>query len=91
MTPVIFREDKVGVTAIFPTIPGTNEYDMMCYAHVGQHSSCSIDWYYSTKPAKAKNIPALFEELKRVGYNDLKIVKEIRPAHFEERKAACRA
>jgi hypothetical protein len=89
MTPVIFREDIFSVTAVFPTIPGGSEYGMTCYAHIGQHSSCGYAWYRTTKPAKAESLSDLFEELKRIGYDDLKIVKRITPAHFEERKAAC--
>ena len=46
--PVMFRFDKKGkhreCTAIFPTIPGTNAYDVMCYSHVGQHGTASLDW-----------------------------------------------
>lgn len=44
-TVVMFRrwrgEDR-SVTAFFPMIPGTSEYDCMSYAHVGQHSSADL-------------------------------------------------
>ena len=36
-TPVIFRKDSYGVTAVFPTLPA-GRGEMTCYAHIGQHS-----------------------------------------------------
>jgi hypothetical protein len=32
------------VTALFPTLCGTNDGDMTCYAHIGQHSTASVEW-----------------------------------------------
>lgn len=88
MTPVIFRKDIFGVTAVFPTLAGTNAHDMTCYARIGQHSSCSKAWYNTTKPACASEFADLLNELEQIGYDDLKIVKRITRAHFDARKAA---
>jgi len=73
--PVIFRKDKIGnnspiyneheIVAVFPTEQGTNDPSTMsCYAHIGQHSSCSIGWYQRTKPAKPEEYASLLSELK---------------------------
>ena len=79
MTPVLFRADRTGqfkgdVTAVFPTLEATLGY-MVCYAHVGQHSECSIDWYYDTRPAKPAEYADLQAELVRQGYDDLRVYK----------------
>jgi hypothetical protein len=88
VTPVIFRKDAFGVIAVFPSMPGCDEYEMTCYARIGQHSSCSSAWYRTTKPACASEFADLLKELKQIGYDDLKIVKRITQAHFDARKAA---
>lgn len=68
--PVIFRKERDGdVTAVFPTtVAGYNL--MQCYAHVGQHSGCSFDWYRSTKPAKPKEYADLLAELRGIYERD---------------------
>lgn len=65
-TPVLFRMAKDGdgeyLTAVFPADAGTNDVNTMsCFAHVGQHGSCSVDWYRGTWPA----LPAQYHELAR--------------------------
>ena len=87
--PVLFRIDKSGeVTAVLPTIPGSHGM-MTCYAHVGQHSSCSREWYNTTTPATPFDYSDLFDELRySVGYDDLKIVKRISRAMDDARNAA---
>ncbi len=88
-TPVLFRTDKSGeTTAVFPTIPGA-AYMMTCYAHIGQHSSCSFEWYNTTKPVDLGDYKDLLAELVHsVGYDDLKIVKRITRRMRDERIAA---
>jgi hypothetical protein len=44
-----------------------------CYAHVGQHSACHIDYIEECKKATPKQYKDLKEELINIGYN-LKIV-----------------
>ncbi|HMA20697.1 MAG TPA: hypothetical protein VKO87_07825 [Gemmatimonadaceae bacterium] len=77
--PVLFRADRtqrggagdrVEITAVFPTLPGTSDPDTMtCYAHIGQHSTCSIGWYREkTRPASPAEYKALQTELEGLGY-----------------------
>jgi hypothetical protein len=73
-TPVLFRVEKKGdfkghLTAVFPTIPGTNDpYTFTVYAHVGQHSSGSHGWYVGTRAATEAEYAGLAQELERIGY-----------------------
>lgn len=65
--PVIFRHDGEDVTAVFPTLPGTNNPSTMtCYAHIGQHGSCCADWVRSTSPALPSEYAPLLAELRRI-------------------------
>lgn len=68
--PVIFRKDRgkdPSITAVFPTELGGSKYmDMMCYAHIGQHSSCSIQWYWTTRRAAPDEYADLLAELKQI-------------------------
>lgn len=85
-TPVLFRKDQNEVTAVFPTLPGTDYYNMTCYAHVGQHSACTFGWYHTTKPAKPDEFADLHQELVAIGYDDLKICQRITRRHDDERR-----
>ena len=77
--PVLFRADRtqrggagdrIEITAVFPTLPGTNDPDTMtCYAHVGQHGTCSVDWCRdNTRPAIESEYAPLKSELESLGY-----------------------
>ena len=59
------------VTAIFMDIPGnTDPLTMQCYAHIGQHSYCSMQWYSNdTKDATPKQFKSLHQELLKI-YDD---------------------
>ena len=78
MTPVVFRADKRGefageVTAILP--------DMTCYAHVGQHSTYSDEWYQDvTRPATPEEYSALLTEIEGI-YGPVRILQR-RPQWF---------
>ena len=88
-TPVLFRFDHGEVTAIFPTIPGTNDpATMTCYAHIGQHGSCSVGWIRTTRPATEAEYADLKAELETApfGYR-LKVCRRIQPAHRAARMA----
>ncbi len=86
-TPVIFRKDKSGgITAVFPTLPGTDDpATMTCYAHIGQHSACSRAWYDTTKLASRREYEVLKAELVRCGYK-LKVYKKMLQRFSKERK-----
>lgn len=77
--PVIFRAERSGdfkgdVTAVFPTLDGAPG-EMTCYAHIGQHSACNLDWYYSTRPAKPNEYEALLAELRGIYESELDAVR----------------
>lgn len=66
--PVIFRAERSGafkgdITAVFPTLE-------TCYAHIGQHSGYSLDWYYSTRPAKPAEYASLLAEVRSIYERD---------------------
>lgn len=64
------------VTAVFPQLKYNKELygnDIMtCYAHIGQHSSCSKEWVKEQRLATPKEYADLKEELESIGY-DLKV------------------
>lgn len=68
---VIFRVDKSGphkgeVTAVFPDHEWSPWAKMSCYAHIGQHSGCSLGWYRKTRPAKHEEYAPLLRELRSI-------------------------
>jgi hypothetical protein len=70
-TKVIFRKDKDGseITAIFPELTENSWNYCACYAHLGQHGTCSHDWYRTkTIPATPDEYADLKAELEELGY-----------------------
>lgn len=63
---VVFRKELSGdVLAVFPSVPADYHGAMLCYAHVGQHGSCSNGYYYrGTKPATPEEYEPLLAELR---------------------------
>ena len=63
---VIFRKDRESgdIVAVFPSEPhdSAGRY-WTCYMHVGQHSSCSLEWYRTTRPATEAESADLLREL----------------------------
>lgn len=83
-TPVMFRVDGGGVvTAVFIDLPWNHRGDISCYAHVGQHSSCTWDWVARhTSPATPEQYASLKRELEAAPYGyQLEIVQQRTPAH----------
>lgn len=79
-TPVVFRRERDGdITAVFPCdVASIQDYTMGCYAHIGQHSGCSFEWYYTTKAAKPEEYVDLKHELESAPYGyRLKVYKRI--------------
>lgn len=77
--PVIFRAEwndspktgNVHITAVFPTLSGTRDrYTATCYAHHGQHATCSRAWYETTRPATPEQYADLLAELRRIYERD---------------------
>ena len=73
-TPVLFRAERSGpfkgvVDAVFPTLPADlDKYTMTCYAHIGQHSGCSLEWYHTTRKATPAEYADLKAELESAPY-----------------------
>jgi hypothetical protein len=63
------RNSNTEVFAFFPEMdyndtPGLKS----CYAHIGQHSACHIDYAVECKPAGPEHYQQLKEELENIGY-----------------------
>ena len=82
IVPVTFRIDRkrdpASLTAVLPMQGGSPDAPLCCYAHVGQHSSGSYDWYRTTRPATPREYRRLLREL-RYMYRDcqLRVMKRI--------------
>lgn len=61
------------VFAFFPELKDNNKSHTMftCYAHIGQHSACHIDYANACKEAKYNQFADLLVELIGQGYKDL--------------------
>lgn len=69
---VIFRKFKDEIIAFFPDTYQNGE--MICYAHIGQHSTTDIIFYKKTKRAKENEYLPLLNELETViGYKNLEV------------------
>jgi len=80
---IIPRIEKDGTPILFlPDDPCLRPDFIGCYAHVGQHSEASLDYYYeSTKPDRENACAALIEEYRSIPPRDAELVlKERRPA-----------
>jgi len=79
-TIVIFRCDRVkrpdidNITAVFPE-HAEGDGTWSCYVRLGQHASCSYDWYRRTRAATPAEYADLLAELKQIGYDNLVIRK----------------
>jgi hypothetical protein len=94
-TPVLFRRSRrkepeglaAEVTAVFPCEP--SDYlgrAMTCYAHVGQHGSCNLGWYHTTRAATPEEYADLKRELESAPYGyRLKVYKRMQRSHHQAR------
>lgn len=70
-TKVEFLYEMDGSGEVFAYFPNTkfNDNDLRdCYSHIGQHSSCSIDYAENCKEAKYEDYSDLKSELENIGY-----------------------
>ena len=74
---VLFRVIRGEVEAFLPDVPA-NRGNIVCYAHIGQHSEASLDYYRLGRPAKPREYAELKRELERIGYK-LQVVKRLPP------------
>ena len=95
-TSVIFRTFKKNngdVIALFPFIPSDN-HGWYCesYMHVGQHSGASQDIVRRgmTRPSTTEEITPLLNELIRIGYTNLRILKRFPHNAYDVRRELCR-
>ena len=75
MTPIIFRKFNEGgdVLALFPTLDAGNGH-CTSYQHIGQHSGADYDGCLEiTEQATVIEYASLLQELKFIGYDDLRI------------------
>lgn len=76
MEKVIFLielDSEDDVFAFFPEIKETHD-GWLCYAHIGQHSTCGYLYADACKRAKPEQYNDLKTELESIGYN-LEIIK----------------
>ncbi len=67
--------EKGYIFAFFPEEKYSNDKNLFtCYAHVGQHSACHIDYAKECKKAKKSEYLPLMQELESIGYK-LQIIK----------------
>lgn len=87
MTKVIFRILLNGeVIALFPEIAGDqNLGNCMSYMHVGQHGVAYAN--PDRRLATPEEYAPLLAELRRIGYDDLRIMKRNHPADYLKRIA----
>ena len=67
-TDVFFVIDEEGVTAVFPNDIADSQGNPTCYAHVGQHSACTKEWYNELQLATENEYIYLWAELEDLGY-----------------------
>ena len=73
-TKVLFvKSEDDEITSVFPYEVGTNNPDtMMCYAHIGQHGTCSEEWVKESlkenEIVSKEEYSDLFKELYSIGY-----------------------
>jgi len=63
----LYTKEYDEVTAVF-TNKGDEKGNFDCYAHIGQHSNCSVEWTSEQKKAKPKQYKELLLELESIGY-----------------------
>ena len=70
-TNVKFLVDSFGDTiAFFPDMPFNEDKNLKtCYANIGQHSACHVDYAKGCKKATPKKYKELKTELESLGYN----------------------
>lgn len=79
-TRVVFRKFKEGdVIALFPdTMRSTPDgWRLESYQHVGQHCEADAEITSITKLATKEEYADLLDELNRVGYFDLRVVRKL--------------
>lgn len=79
MTKVKFYIIDGEVLAVFPEEIADGQFNMLCYAHIGQHSACSKEYLRGKKLASPEQYNDLHAELIGQGYDDLQIIDARKP------------
>lgn len=82
MTKVVFRKRRDGdIIALFPDEPWClNNYTTASYMHIGQHGAADYAGVIAdTSPAQENEYKDLLNELRAIGYTDLRVVQRARP------------
>jgi hypothetical protein len=74
-TTVIPRLDRDGTPVLFITDAPANYGNIVCYAHLGQHSEASVAYYRETKPAKRGECDGLLREYASIPPKGVAIVR----------------
>jgi hypothetical protein len=75
----LVHPEHYGVFAYFPQLNYAKNFygnKMKCsYCHIGQHSSCSVEYAQECRKATFEEYKDLYDELIYMGYRNLKICK----------------
>ena len=81
MTRVVFRRyfDEQ-IIALFPDVPWSERLgEVASYMHIGQHGAADYRHVVATtKPATKKESAGLLNELRQVGYNNIRVIRRIK-------------
>lgn len=77
-TRVVFRRYSDGqIIALFPDVPWSRRLgEVASYMHIGQHGAADYRHVVATtQPATEKESAGLLNELKQVGYHNIRVIK----------------
>lgn len=82
MTKCLFRIETTpggarDVLAVFLEPWSTSGYMLASYAHIGQHGPAAWDYVKGLRNATPAEAEPLLEELRRVGYEDIKVIRRL--------------
>lgn len=91
----LYEKDSKDVFAFFPTLTYSVDEGkdglFTCYAPIGQHSACHIDYANECKEAPINEYWPLLNELIGQGHNDLQIMNEHKiQCHRQPTKEECK-
>ena len=66
MDNVLFLINENELFAFFPDIEADNQGNKLSYAHIGQHSACSIEYANEATKATTDEYQSLYNELTKV-------------------------
>ena len=84
MTKVVFRKFKQGgdIIVLFPEQVNKANLTIGSYMNVGQHSDADCTGVITaTTPAKESEYAELLAELRSIGYEDIRVMKQCKPKY----------